>query len=300
MAEDGTYPGTGPERRQALRDPDGLICPASQIIDIDAIFSLLRTQADGGADGDSLRKTLLTALRTAQKTGRESIAEAFRADPHNSRATTRAYTYLTDQLVRAALHFATRYKHPTAHQTNAERLAVMAVGGYGRGEMAPFSDVDLLFLTPYKITPWAESVIETMLYLLWDLKLKVGHASRTIKDCIRLGREDFTIRTAMLEHRFLAGDAALADEFDRRLKDELYKGSAREFIEAKLAERDTRHRKFFQRYVVEPNVKEGKGGLRDLQSLFWIGKYVHGVQDAADLVPLGVFRPSEFESFIKA
>lgn len=300
MADDGAHIQQTPDRRQAGRAPQDLICPPDEIIDIEAVFSLMRAQADGGATPDNMRKTLLSALRTAQKQGRMMIEEAFWADPHNSRGTTQAYTYLTDQIVRAALHFATRHKHPCPHQTNAERLAVIAVGGYGRGEMAPFSDVDLLFLTPRKITPWAESVIETMLYLLWDLKLKVGHASRTIKDCIRLGREDFTIRTAMLEHRFLAGDEGLAEEFDTRLRNELYKGTAREFVEAKLAERDIRHRKFFQRYVVEPNVKEGKGGLRDLQSLFWIGKYVHGVQDAADLVPLGVFRPSEFRRFVEA
>ena len=83
--------------------------------------------------------------------------------------------------------------------------------------MAPFSDVDLLFLTPYKITVWAEKVIESTLYILWDLKLKVGHSSRTVRDCIRLGTEDFTIRTAMLEHRFLYGDLALGRDVRPRI-----------------------------------------------------------------------------------
>ncbi|MFP4328391.1 MAG: [protein-PII] uridylyltransferase, partial [Paracoccaceae bacterium] len=181
-----------------------------------------------------------------------------------------------------------------------ERLALLAVGGYGRGEMAPFSDVDLLFLTPWKITAWAESVIESMLYILWDLKLKVGHSSRTVKDCLRLGAEDFTIRTAMLEQRFLCGHAVLADDLDRRLWDELFKGSEREFIEAKLEERDARHEKQGQRYMVEPNVKEGKGGLRDLQSMFWIAKYVHHTDSTGDLVRLGVFRPEEYARFERA
>jgi len=140
-----------------------------------------------------------------------------------------------------------------------------------------------------------------MLYILWDLRLKVGHASRTVKDCLRLGGEDFTIRTALLEHRFLGGDAALATDLDRRLKAELFKGTAREFIEAKLSERDARHEKQGgQRYVVEPNVKEGKGGLRDLQSLFWIAKYLHGVQNPAELVRLKMFRPEEYATFEKA
>ena len=178
-----------------------------------------------------------------------------------------------------------------------ERLTVMAVGGYGRGEMAPFSDVDLLFLTPWKITPWAESVIESMLYIFWDLKLKVGHASRTVKDCLRLGGEDYTIRTAMLENRFIIGHEPLARELETRLWSDLFKGSERAFVAAKLEERGQRHRKQGLRYVVEPNVKEGKGGLRDLQSLFWIAKYTYRVTNKADLVGHGMFTPDEFETF---
>ena len=144
--------------------------------------------------------------------------------------------------------------------------------------MAPFSDVDLLFLTPYKITPWAESVVESLLYIFWDLKLKIGHASRSIKDCIRLGRDDYTIRTALLEHRYLVGDQGTAKQLKQQLWSDLFRNTATEFIEAKLAERDERHRKQGgQRYMVEPNVKEGKGGLRDLHSLFWIDKYLHSV-----------------------
>ncbi|MEP3299405.1 MAG: [protein-PII] uridylyltransferase, partial [Pseudoruegeria sp.] len=157
-----------------------------------------------------------------------------------------------------------------------------------------------LFLTPYKITPWAESVIESMLYILWDLRLKVGHASRTIKDCVRLGKEDYTIRTALLENRYLVGNAPLAEELNDVLNTQLFEGTAGEFIDAKLSERDQRHIKQGQRYMVEPNVKEGKGGLRDLQSMFWIAKYLHGVSDSRDLVKLQVFTPEEFSSFERA
>jgi [protein-PII] uridylyltransferase len=203
-------------------------------------------------------------------------------------------------MVRLAFEVATQRLHPLATPTEAERLTVIAVGGYGRGEMAPFSDVDLLFLTPYKITPWAESVIESMLYILWDLRLKVGHSSRTVADCIRLGGEDFTIRTAMLEQRFLAGNAALAQELEDRLWSDLFQGTESEFIEAKLSERDLRHGKQGQRYMVEPNVKEGKGGLRDLQSLFWIIRYVHRTTDVSTLVDKGVFLPEEYETFVQA
>ena len=289
----------------ALRGPrasaKNLICAPDDIFDAAAFDMLLRGAIEAkNTDNTDARADILRQLKEARAKGRDAIAAAFRAAPFQSRPTTRAYTYLTDCLVDAALRTAQDLLHPNPNPTQGERLAVLAVGGYGRGEMAPFSDVDLLFLTPYKITPWAESVIEATLYILWDLKLKVGHSSRTVRDCLRLGREDFTIRTAMLEHRFLFGDAELAKQLDTRLRAELFKGSEREFIEAKLAERDARHIRQGQRYVVEPNVKEGKGGLRDLQSLFWIGKYIHKVQDAADLVALGLLREDEFHDFVKA
>ena len=185
--------------------------------------------------------------------------------------------------------------------TEGERIAVLAVGGYGRAEMAPHSDVDLLFLTPWKITPWAEAVIESMLYMLWDLKLKVGHSSRTVADCLRLGRDDITIRTALLEHRFICGHAPLETELSDRLWGDLFKTTGREFIEAKLAERAERHkRQGGQRYVLEPNVKEAKGGLRDLQTLYWIGKYLHRVPSSAGLVAAGLLTAEEYAQFERA
>jgi len=284
----------------ALDQTDLLICAPEVIFDAAAVRRQIDEAAQDTSDNSALRAETVRILSAANLAGRAAIADAFAAAPFAARPLTRSYTYLTDGLVTTAHYVAGTLLHPAHNPTSGERIAVIAVGGYGRREMAPFSDVDLLFLTPYKITAWAESVIESMLYILWDLKLKVGHASRTIRDCIRLGTEDFTIRTAMLEHHFLAGDADLAAELDTTLKRDLFANTGREFIEAKLAEREARHLKQGERYMVEPNVKEGKGGLRDLQSLFWIAKYVHGVQDAAELVDLGVFRAEEFERFIQA
>jgi len=227
-------------------------CAAEDIFDRAAWAACLEAQR--AKDASTARTEVLAFLKAARLSGRTAIADGFRAEPRRAHLATRAYTHLTDCLVKAARDYAQNIAHPNPTPTDGERLAVMAVGGYGRGEMAPHSDVDLLFLTPYKVTPWAESVIETMLYLLWDLKLKVGHSSRTIRDCLRLGQEDFTIRTAMLEHRFIDGDTALAQELEQRLWDELFKGTAKEYIEAKLAERDARHKRQGQRYMVEPNV----------------------------------------------
>ena len=268
-----------------------LICDAKSIFNPDSLIPIFEDSAP-----DKLRGTLVDALKQMRKTGMKQIANALSDTPNAARQAVQSYAWLTDELVKCAWRTANQM-HPNATPTEAERLSVIAVGGYGRFEMAPFSDLDLLFLTPYKITPWAESVIESMLYMLWDLRLKVGHSSRTIRDCLRLGREDFTIRTAMLEQRYVCGDTRLAQELEEKLWSELFAGSAREFIDAKLGERDARHEKQGQRYMVEPNIKEGKGGLRDLQSLFWITKYVYRVQNTAKLVDLGVFRPEEYALF---
>ncbi len=297
-----------PESASDLRPQTSVQIPKTQaslllapelIIDVPTLQADIRVLAQDKA-GPDLRSAVVQLLRSANTNGRGAIAEAFAKTPWEAQALTRSYSFLTDGILTVALFTAQELIHPLSNPTRGERIAVMAVGGYGRGEMAPFSDVDLLFLTPYKITAWAESVIETMLYILWDLRLKVGHSSRTIKDCIRLGAEDYTICTAMLEHRFLGGDAPLAQELEERLNAELFSQNAREFVDAKLSEREIRHEKHGQRYMVEPNVKEGKGGLRDLQSLFWIAKYLYRVTTVAELVDLGIFRPEEFEFFAKA
>ncbi len=261
---------------------------------------MARIAAVADAEGD-WRAALVGELRKALSEGRAQIADKLAAHPFEARAAHHSYAELTDLVVATALDVASTKLHPLANPTEGERLALLAVGGYGRAEMAPFSDVDLLFLIPYKVTAWAESVIESMLYVLWDLHLKVGHATRNVTECIRLARQDHTIRTALLEHRLIEGDAGLAAELDTRMKKELIRNTASEFIEAKLAERAERHRKQGgQRYMVEPNVKEGKGGLRDLQSMMWIHKYVHGVRDLDALVARKVFTPDEMARLIAA
>jgi len=272
----------------------------SDVLDVPALRDRLWTEIASASDERDVRGTAVTLLKEAQKDARKAVAARLDAAPGNALPVTNGYTWLTDQLVKLTFEIATKCIHRNPNPTEGERIAVLAVGGYGRGEMAPFSDVDLLFLTPYKITAWAESVIESMLYILWDLKLKVGHSSRTVKDCLRLGADDFTIRTSMLEHRFLVGHEPLAEDLDTKLWSTLFRGSEMQFVEAKLAERDARHIRQGERYKVEPNVKEGKGGLRDLQSLFWIAKYIHHTDDLSKLVRTGVFRPEEFETFVQA
>jgi len=278
--------------KPAYNDED-LICESSQIFDQSKVNDFFNLKV-----GE--RGKLVSLLKELKSKGFDRISFELRKNPLKARKAIRSYAFLTDCLVTSAWKFATEIQFPSHNPTEAEKLSIISVGGYGRREMAPFSDVDLLFLTPYKMTPWSENVIETVLYLLWDLKLKVGHSSRSIKDCLRLGSEDYTIRTAMLEHRFVCGDINLASQLNDKLWKNLFSGTAKDFISAKLKERENRHEKHGQRYMVEPNVKEGKGGLRDLQSLYWIAKYVYQTQNISDLVDLNVFRSDEYLQFEQA
>ncbi len=155
-----------------------------------------------------------------------------------------------------------------------------------------------LFLLPYKQTAWGEQVAEALLYCLWDMGLKVGHATRSVDECIRQAKADMTIRTALLETRYLLGDLKLYAELTTRFDKEVVQGTAPEFVAAKLAEREERHRRAGQsRYLVEPNVKDGKGGLRDLHTLFWIAKYVYRVREPEELIERGVFDRDEYKMF---
>lgn len=252
-------------------------------------------------DGTALRQASARLLKPALDEGRAEIARRLIEHPSAGNAAAAAQAFLTDQILRLGYDFATQRLHPLSNPTTSERLTLAAVGGYGRGEMAPFSDVDIAFLTPWKATGWSEAVVESMLYTLWDLGLKVGHSSRSLDETVRMAKSDLTIRTALLEARYVWGDQGVYDEAAGRFDRDVLAGTARIFVAEKLAERDARHKRMGDsRYVVEPNLKEGKGGLRDLHTLFWIGKYVHRVGSVAELVDKGLLTSAELRQFQKA
>ncbi|MBD2842985.1 [protein-PII] uridylyltransferase [Erythrobacter rubeus] len=268
------------------------------IIDRRALTERISALASGDDDN---RQAIVTALREALDAGREELARRLLEKPSAGHDCVAGHAFLIDQLLRVIHDYVTAHVYPVPNRTAAERLAVVAVGGYGRAEMAPHSDVDIAFVTPMKRAPWCEQVIEAMLYLLWDLGLKVGHSSRTIADTMRMAKEDLTIRTALLEGRLVWGDQELYEELRARFWQEVVKGTERQFLTQKLEERNQRHKRMGDsRYVVEPNVKDGKGGLRDLQTLYWIGKNQHRVETAADLVDVGLFTQTEYRSFRRA
>ena len=271
------------------------------IIDIARLAAVLNARLGNEPLSRNVRAEIFALVKDALAAGRKEIRRRFEEDGASGEANVRATAFLTDQMFRFVLEATTTLVYPTAEPTSGERICVAAVGGYGRGEMAPFSDIDLLILLPYRLTPRVEQIVESVLYLLWDLGLKVGHATRSTDECIRLSRDDITIRTAVLEARFLWGNKKLFNELRRRFRKEIVNDTGPEFVKDKLAERDHRHRRMGgSRYVLEPNIKDGKGGLRDLQTLFWVAKYLYRVDAVADLVEEGFLTTAEAKRFARA
>ena len=260
-------------------------------------------------------RKLLAPDRQAEKTTRAETlgklkqalasaeAELQRDFENGGRASTLmpARAALYDGLICSLMDYARSDVFPASNLTTGEMISAAAVGGFGRGSLAPFSDIDLLFLHPHKLTANGEQIIEYVLYFLWDLGLKVGHAVRTPAECTRMAREDHTIATALLEARFLWGDENLFEEMRSNYWAKGLGSNPTEFVDAKLAERDARHKRMGDtRYVLEPNIKDGKGGHRDLHTLAWIAKALYHVEDLAELVKQGVLSPGEGRRFRKA
>src|ERR1700721_2667543 len=231
---------------------------------------------------DVFRSSLAQLLKAELIAARAVAQDILLKDRHGRRCAERL-CFVQDDIMRSLFAAATRHLYHSPIPSGAERMAVVATGGYGRGLMAPESDIDLLFILPYKQTAWGEQVAEAILYCLWDMGLKVGHATRSVDESIRQARGDMTIRTAILETRFLTGDQPLYNELVERFDREVVQGTAAEFVTAKLAEREERHRRAGQsRYLVEPNVKDGKAGLRDPPTLFALPTYVYRVRRPTD------------------
>jgi [protein-PII] uridylyltransferase len=240
--------------------------------------------ADLAEDGPVSREAALGVFRRHQARMQQHVQHAFEQDQISGLQAARLLGKLTDGLISSL------YDHAIADTGlgRPEHLSVAATGGYGRGVLAPFSDIDLLFLTAHEPTPQTLQVVEYMLYFLWDLGVKVGHATRSIEDCLVEGAKDTTIRTALLDARHIAGDAPLFAEFHTRFRAACKVAGAADYIAAKQAERDIRHRRYGDSpFVVEPNVKEGRGGLRDLQTLYWIARYVYDTQTMGELADVG-------------
>ena len=261
---------------------------------LDAIshqISALRVET---ADDAAFRKGAVAVFAAVLAEGREAARVALEAGGRGLGCAA-ALSDLEDQIIRAALSYVTKYLHPLR---DAGDLCIIAVGGYGRATLAPGSDIDLLFLVAPSGGREAEKTVQGVLYVLWDLRQKVGHATRDLDEAIKRARDDITIRTTLIDARLIIGPPLMFERLKQRFHKDILSGNPREFVMAKLAERDARIAKVGEsRYLVEPNVKEGKGGLRDLNTLSWIGQYTYKTDDTRQLVDAGLFTTREFALF---
>ena len=277
--------------RLKIKNPRGVICRKTFMAALCEI-----------AHGDDVQKPkarnqVLKLFKDALEAGRGEIQRRFEAGESDGAATLKAGAFLLDQLIRTLHEFTITH---VFEMTEAD-MALIATGGYGRAEISPHSDLDLMFLLPLRAHRDANTAVEWMLYMLWDMSLKVGHATRTVEETVKMAKSDITISTSLLEARWISGAHALFEEFETRFARDVIQGAEAEFVKAKLDERDQRHdRMGDSRYVLEPNIKDGKGGLRDLQTLFWIAKFIYRVDSVSGLVDQGVFHKADARRFTKA
>ncbi|HRY07292.1 MAG TPA: [protein-PII] uridylyltransferase [Hyphomicrobiaceae bacterium] len=282
-----------------LADMDKPLDIAAPYFQTEELRQELTAIFNAAASAPDARPQLLDRLKLLVANAR-AAAEAGLNTDGNGRRCAAGLSLFQDELIRLIFDYTTAHVYRATNPSDAERMAVVATGGYGRGLLAPGSDIDLLFLLPYKQTPWGESVAEYMLYMLWDLGFKVGHATRNVDQCVKLSLADLTIRTAILDSRLILGDGQLFAELEQRFRAEVVRGTSRSFIDAKMQERDNRHRRSGEsRYRVEPNIKDGKGGLRDLHTLHWFSKYFFGEGVGQAMVERGIFTADEVRTFEK-
>jgi [protein-PII] uridylyltransferase len=204
------------------------------------------------------------------------------------RALVVAYTDAIDGLIDVLAAAATRH-YRSRHARINQRCTLVALGGYGRGELNPDSDIDLLILFPWKVNPYVETLGEVVLYALWDAGLTVGHALRNIRECSHLAARDLTVKTALLDARYVSGDESLFTEFDATMREQVWSHQPAAFFKEKLAESQERHARAGDSvYLLQPQLKEGKGGLRDLHTALWMAKVRFKVRAFGELVTLGV------------
>lgn len=250
---------------------------------------------------DAIRAETLALMRAAYDEARLAIRADFEVDGDAKRATRQAAAMI-DLLIVTLFQFAGNYLYRKKKADLKQRLTIIAVGGYGRGELFPYSDIDVLFLHDTEDWEQASKIAEFILYILWDMGMQVGQSVRTVQETIDWASSDMTVLTNLLDMRLVCGNAALMDGLKNRYWEEVAtEKNALAFVEVKLGERNERHRRAGDsRYVLEPKLKEGKGGLRDLQTLHWLARYVYRIERPRDLVKLGVLDEVEYRSFKRA
>ena len=245
-------------------------------------------QADRAEDRRRLR---LDFFRAVLVEGLDSL-KAMHTEGASGQESVHAHAGFVDDLIRSLVRL---------NAGDAERaglpptpLVVVALGGYGRSELHPSSDIDVMVVYGGQMSPFVQRVTQELLYTLWDLGLQVGHSLRSLEDCVAMARTDFPSRTSMQEARLIEGDRRLFTRFRRILRDNVYRQDFGEFLAMTLAEREQRYRKFgASPYIGEPNVKESAGGLRDMHTAMWLGAAKFGARTLRELADKGLISPRE-------
>jgi [protein-PII] uridylyltransferase len=245
------------------------------------------------------RPAIVDVLKSVLKSARTEAENRLCTDGKGTQCA-KNLAYVQDEIIRTLYELAREKIYPRTKASELQEIAIIATGGYGRGTLAPGSDIDLLFLLPGKQDETSGRLIEFILYTLWDMRLKVGHATRSTEECIRLAKTDNTILTSILEARFICGNERLSKSMQFHFRRDIVQAGARKFVAEKLAERDVRLAKSGEsRYLVEPDLKDGKGGLRDLHTLFWIAKFLYDTNSPEELADKGAFTHEELSRFQK-
>ncbi len=246
-----------------------------------------------------IRPVIVDVLKSVMKSARTEAENRLCNDGKGTQCA-KNLAYVQDEIIRTLYEFSREKIYPRANASELQEVAIIATGGYGRGTLAPGSDIDLLFLLPGKQDETSGRLIEFILYTLWDMRLKVGHATRSTEECIRLAKTDNTILTSILEARFICGNERLSKSMQFHFRRDIVQAGARKFVADKLAERDVRLAKSGEsRYLVARDLKDGKGGLRDLHTLFWIAKFLYDTNSPEELADKGAFTHEELSRFQK-
>src|SRR5438105_2495920 len=249
-------------------------------------------RAEAGADrAEDRRRLRLEFFRAVLAEGLESLKH-MHVEGASGQESVRAHAHFIDDLVRALTRLSVADSRAAGQAPTP--FVVVALGGYGRGELHPSSDIDLMVVYDGALSPFVQRLMQELLYTLWDLGLQVGHSLRSLEDCVAMARTDFPSRTSMQEARLIDGDRKLFTRFRRVLRDNVYRQDFGGFRAMTLAEREQRYRKFgASPYIGEPNVKESAGGLRDMHTAMWLGAAKFGARTLRELADRGLITPRE-------
>uniref|UniRef100_A0A831XLB6 Bifunctional uridylyltransferase/uridylyl-removing enzyme n=1 Tax=Geobacter metallireducens TaxID=28232 RepID=A0A831XLB6_GEOME len=268
--------------------------------DIDRYFpdTSQETGDAGRASFEEKRPLYLAASKHFLTHYRQEIRAMHNAGEPGS-VVVRHLTAMTDTLIRKLFRSITRDMALTGRVR--EPLTLTAIGGYGRGELNPYSDIDLMFLYSGKDQARVEDIAQKLLYFLWDMRLDVGYSVRTLQDCVDMATSDLTVRTALLDARVIAGSRLLFKDFGKVMLTQILSKRSDSFIKEKVEELRKRREKYGSSvYLLEPNVKESEGGLRDLHTALWVAKIKYKIADIRELIVKGVMNEEEVASYSEA